>query len=174
MTMPLPRHLREIASIRGGDDCSVGADLACQCGSSTFELRYPGTTQEHGGERIPCPVEIDGAFFFRIEACCAACRRTHLVFDKDFHGWDGFVCHDPEQAALPRPPLTTWHCAGCTATAQRVRLLVQGEGEDDFVENAGDDFPPESWPEGFGWITIDIACAACGHEPEMWVSYETM
>ena len=173
--MPIPTHLRGL--VVPMDDSSneepLDAMVRCPCHSESFEFLYPGDTKEHNGVTIPVTAERDGAFFFRIEARCVACRQVHLLFDKDFHGWDGYICHDQKQALLPRPALQAWHCCNCGSVSHGGRISVYGEGKDDFVEGAAD-FPPDRWPDGFGWFHLSIACKSCGHEIDHWVDYETM
>ena len=112
--MPVPSHLQEIAVPRDSaiDEESLTADIRCPCGESKFELLYPGQAHEYGDGTIPCTAEIDGHFFFILKSRCARCKREHLLLDADFHGWNGFICHDPDQAAIARPPLITWRCQG--------------------------------------------------------------
>lgn len=174
--MPLPTHLLGLGRVvaEASDDCAVAAAIVCSCGGHVFKLLFHGATHEYEGEQVPCTAEIGGRFFFRVEAECAACNARHLLFDKDFHGWDGFVCHDEEQAALPRPALTEWHCAACGQARHAATVLIEGEGKDDFVESVDGDFPEESWPDGFGWFSMSISCRTCGRETDPWISYEAM
>lgn len=173
--MPIPTHLQGL--VVPMDDASneepLDATVRCPCHSESFEFLYPGDTKEHNGIVIPVTAERDGAFFFRIEARCMACRQVHLLFDKDFHGWDGYICHDQKQARLPRPALRAWSCGKCGSVAHRGRISIYGEGKDDFLEGAAG-FPPDRWPDGFGWFQLSIACKSCGNEIDHWVDYETM
>jgi len=174
--MPVPTHLQGLAFPLDGavDEETLDAVVRCSCGSESFSLHYPGSTTEYNGTRIPVTAELNGAFFFRIEATCSRCSRNVLLFDKDFHGWDGYVCHDEPQAALPRPPLTPWNCVGCGSTSHSARVTICTQGKDDFIENLGDSFPAERWPDGFGWFYLSIACGRCELKTESWVDYETM
>jgi len=137
-------------------------------------MLYPGQTHEYKGEQIPCTAEMDDKFFFLIIAKCSACQAEHLLIDKDFHGWDGLVCHDSEQAALPRPPLRPWTCLSCGGVEHQACVEIQTEGKADFVEAVEGEFPDNRWPDGFGWIDISISCSTCRKATSQWVSYETM
>lgn len=174
--MPVPTHLREVAVPLDAavDEEALDAVIRCTCGGELFSLLYPGSTTEYDGKRIPVTAELDGSFFFRIEAVCAKCNCNTLLFDKDFHGWDGYVCHDAAQAALPRPPLIPWKCLECGAAPHAARVAICTQGKDDFVENLGDSFPAERWPDGFGWFYLSLTCSGCKLETENWVDYETM
>jgi hypothetical protein len=97
-----------------------------------------------------------------------------LIFDKDFHGWDGYVCHNESQGLLPRPSLKSWNCLECASHHHACRVSVYGEGSNDFAQNVGSEFPPDRWPDGFGWFHISIACDHCHHRTDNWVDYETM
>ncbi|HEX4613156.1 MAG TPA: hypothetical protein VH092_33515, partial [Urbifossiella sp.] len=114
-----------------------------------------------------------GRWFFLLRIRCVACGRDHLLFDRDFHGWDGYVCHQPEQAELPRPPLVPWRCESCGGEEHRGTVGISTEGSRDFTECARG-FPVDRWPDGFGWFSVGIECCRCGHKPDVWVSYETM
>ena len=174
--MPVPTHLRSIAVPRDQviDEQPLSADVRCPCGLSTFELLYPGRTHEHGGEVIPCTAEIQGRYFFVLRAVCTGCSADHLLLDADLHGWDGFVCHDSVQAAVPRPALVPWKCRACSSTIHRLAIHIQTQGRADFISEAGDEFDAERWPDAFGWFSLDASCVACGKVSTELVSYETM
>lgn len=174
--MPVPSHLRELVLPLDSaiDEEALSAVIRCPCGDSKFELLYPGQTHEYGGETIPCTAEIDGNFFFVLKSRCANCRQEHLLLDADFHGWNGFICHDPAQAALVRPRLVAWQCQGCGGTKHTGTIHIQTQGRDDFISEAGDEFDPARWPDAFGWFSLDLTCCECGKESRELVSYETM
>jgi hypothetical protein len=174
--MPAPTHLKNIVAPYEveTDEEALVADIRCLCGGANFELLYPGQTHEYAGEVIPCTAEIDGNFFFVLKVRCVQCAKEHLLLDADFHGWNGFVCHDPEQAALPRPPLTVWKCLKCGGMTHSGVVHIQTEGKADFILEAGEEFDEDLWPDAFGWFSLDVTCNHCGkHTPEL-VSYETM
>jgi hypothetical protein len=174
--MPVPSHLvgcvvPKDASI---DEKPLDADVRCPCGSDRFELLFPGQTHEYEGEPIPCTAKIDGHFYFRIIVRCTHCELGHLLLDTDFHGWNGFVCHDPEQAARPRPALIPWKCLKCGTTEHKASVHVQTEGKADFISESGGKFDEDRWPDGFGWFGVATVCTFCGKNTPEWVSCETM
>ncbi|MBN1511602.1 MAG: hypothetical protein JXB13_06275 [Phycisphaerae bacterium] len=174
--MPVPSHLRGAVRPRDTaiDEAALDAEVVCDCGSRRFDLLFPGETHEYRGQQIPCTAQINDRFFFLVRAHCTACGRDHLLFDKDFHGWDGFVCHNDAQASLPRPPLIPWKCLLCGKTEHEASVQIQTQGRADFVEGTEGEFDEERWPDGFEWFSMSITCTGCGkHTPE-WVSYETM
>jgi hypothetical protein len=175
--MPVPSHLSDCLIPKesgiGGD--ALDADVRCPCGSKRFDLLYPGQSRTRPGkEPIPCTAEIDGKFFFLISARCTKCQRVHLLIDADFHGWNGLVCHDARQASLPRPPLVPWRCLCCDETEHEASVQIYTEGRKDFVAETGGRFPPDRWPDAFGWFSMAIKCAGCGKFTRDWISYETM
>jgi len=174
--MPLPTHLQGLVVPLDDspNEDPLEANVRCTCGSESFELLYPGATTPHNDSVIPVDLEKGGHFFFRIEAVCKRCCACHLLFDADFHGWNGYICHDDTQASLPRPPLMAWTCLRCAATPHVARILIQTEGQADFVENTNGEFPPDRWPDGFGWFSMSIACESCQFKTDTWVDYETM
>ena len=174
--MPVPSHLKNIVISRDAkiDEEPLVADICCPCGGKEFELLYPGEVHEHAGEVIPCTSEIDGKFFFVLKYRCDSCSQDHLLLDADFHGWNGLVCHDDEQAKLDRPHLIEWKCQECDGTKHTGVVRIQTEGREDFIEVVEDEFDHDLWPDAFGWFSLDVVCSNCKKETEELVSYETM
>jgi hypothetical protein len=174
--MPIPTHLKDclVPDDPTVDESPLAGILRCRCGGESFDLLFAGQTHEWDKEVIPCTAEIDGRFFFLIRAVCKKCGKGHLLLDIDLHGWNGFVCHDAEQAALPRPPLFPWKCVRCGGSVHTARIEVAGEGKVDFISESDGETDEDRWPDGFGCLTISIKCAECGHTPKTWVSCETM
>ena len=174
--VPVPTHLRHFVAPldRPVEEGIVRVSFRCPCGETRFELRYPGQTHEWDGREIPCDALIGQHHFFLLEARCVACGRDHLLLDTDFHGWNGLLCHDPEQAALPRPPLVVWGCRGCGGVSHSGVITISTESKESTLGEAGDDIDPERWYDAFGWFSLDLICSKCGRaEPDL-VSYETM
>ena len=174
--MPVPSHLTDCVVPKDNalDESPLDARVVCPCRSQHFQLLFPGQTHEYAGETVPCTAEIDRRFFFVVKAQCTACKREHLLLDSDFHGWNGLVCHQSQQAALPRPRLIPWKCPSCNETEHEASVQIQTEGKEDFLTETDGDFEAELWPDGFAWFSIAIKCVACGKETPEWVSYETM
>ena len=174
--MPVPSHLKGVAIPRDPvvDEQTLTADIRCPCGGSTMELLYPGQTHRHGDQTIPCTAEIDGNYFFIVRARCSSCLTSHLLLDADFHGWNGFVCHDEAKASLPRPALIPWNCQSCVDIRHTVVVHIQTQGRQDFINEAGSEFDVERWPDAFGWFDVDLTCVGCGRNSPGLVSYETM
>jgi hypothetical protein len=178
-----PGHLTGITQIdktRATDQMFV-AQVVCTCGCRDLNLMHSGGTREENGHAIPQTAEIDGKFFMMIRADCPECQKTHLVFDKDYHGWDGFVCaRETGYRQNPRPDLVPWQCVKCQSTSHLITVLVSMDKEiilEDGPVTGPDDatiLDDSNWPEGFDWITMEIICSSCGHKTEEWLSYETM
>ena len=174
--MPVPSHLRECVHPLDDrlDESPLEGSLRCGCGATAFQFLYPGEVREWAGTNVPCVKEIDGRFFFLVVARCASCGKDHLLLDIDFHGWDGFVCHDPEQAAIPRPALVIWNCENCGGDTHRGTVRICGEGSEDFLREAANQFPAERWPDAFGWFSLDSECTRCGMRTQELFDCETM
>ena len=174
--MPTPTHLRNLVSRADSiaDESALEAALRCPCGSEGFRLMFPGETHQHAKEPIPCVASIEGEHFFLVRADCASCGEGHVLLDQDFHGWNGWVCRDSAQAALPRPSLSVWSCLSCTSESHSARVTIQTEGKEDFVDEAGDAFDSERWFDGFGYFQLGIACLQCEKATPEWVGLETM
>lgn len=174
--MPPPSHLTDwiTPDTDKTNDYNFSGTVKCPCGNEHVEVSHPGGTYEEDGVKFPCTFEIAGKFFFLINVKCSACNEETVLFDADFHGWEGYVCHNKKQAALPRPELHLWNCVSCNSTSHQVRLSIQTEGKEDFMIESEGKFPEERWVDAFGWIDIDLTCDECGKETKGWVSYETM
>jgi hypothetical protein len=170
---PIPKHLQHLLSIDSGtidDELFLQARLCCPCGSTYFNLLYPGETHNGG---VPCTIRISGKFYFLIEAECIDCKTKHLLFDADFHGWNGFVCHDEIKASLPRPDLTPWGCLNCNNTPHQATIIIHSSGKEGFLEQVQGGFSVEDWVEGFGSFAMDIVCVSCNKKSQTWIDYET-
>ncbi len=174
--MPIPNHLRKFFQPIGknNSEFEISGKLVCTCSNDEFSISYPGATIQSNGEAVPTILKKDNHYFFRISVRCSKCNNDHLLFDSDFHGWDGFVCHDEEQAALQRPELINWKCNKCVNELFTVNIKIQSQGKEDFITEAGDEFNPKNWIEAFEWINIDLHCLHCNKTHKDWVSLETM
>jgi hypothetical protein len=175
--MPVPSHLVNSVAPKDTviDEESLEAAVQCTCGSMRFVFLFPGQTQEYDGVTIPCTAEIDNFFFFfLVKARCTHCSKEHLLLDQDFHGWNGFVCHDKKQAALPRPPLVPWKCLSCGATEHEAEIMIQTEGKRDFISESAGAVDENQWPDGFGCFNMSIKCTECSKDTPQWICCETM
>ncbi len=173
--MPVPTHLHMILFPREEvpDENLLTGDVKCSCGNRVFHVMYPGKTQEYKGSKYPCTIEINGNFFFLIKVNCPKCNEEYTLFDKHYHGWDGFLCHDNMKAELPRPKLICWKCRSCKSSTHEVSITLSSQGKDDFVDAADGEYDESKWPDAFEWIWITIKCSECGLVTEDWVDYET-
>jgi hypothetical protein len=174
--MPVPEHLQAcLVAPRGKPDSRpLKGKVRCPCGGKVFRLLFPGQTKEWGDEIIPCVAKIKSKYFLVIKGKCVACRKVHLLLDKDFHGWNGFVCRDPKQTKLKRPPLVPWKCLDCGELGHKAVLEIHTMGKRDFVDETDGEFDPALWPEAFAWFSMDIECVGCRKKSREWISYETM
>jgi len=176
--MPVPTHLNGLAVAKDTrlDESPLEAWVRCPCGGDMFTVLYPGKTVMHEGRQYAAAVAIGENSFFLIRARCVACGVVHLLFDADFHGWNGWICHCPEQAALSRPPLVPWCCPRCDGDVHRASVRVYSEGRADFARYAAVNslFPVAQWADGFGWFDVCTECARCGLALDPWATWETM
>lgn len=170
----VPRHLIQcVIPELSTSEKSFRYSLSCRCANKSFRLFYPGQTHKYDDKTIPCTAEIDGDSFFLIRAICTKCGEDYLVFDKDFHGWDGIVCHDTAQAALPRPCLIAWKCARCKSLGHFAAIHISLQDKESFLIEAGGTFDENDWIDAFEWFSMSIKCAKCGLETLGWIDYET-
>ena len=174
--MPVPTHLIGCVEPKEStiDETDLVANVVCPCGSNRYVLMFPGQTHNFDGAITPVTAKINGQLFFLIKARCTRCQKEYLLLDYDFHGWNGFVCHDPKQAALPRPALVPWDCLVCGNVEHEAAVRIQTNGKNDFISETGGKFNTDRWPDAFGCFNMSITCTGCKTETPEWVSCETM
>lgn len=168
--IPAPTHLKDITKElneidikdfnlqdRYSDFTYLGK-VACKCGCEEVIFLQP---EEDIGPSY-------------LKAKCPTCLKEYLLFDTDYHGWDGWICHNEESAAKDRPEIHPIECEKCSNKTHEVVVIIDSQGKQDFIEEAGDGFDIERWQDAFEWITIDIKCSECGKVTKELVSYETM
>jgi hypothetical protein len=175
MNVPIPKHLKNITVLieESIDDNILRANIRCKCGGTEFQLLYPGETIEYQEKKWPCSIEVEGHSVFVIKAICSNCKTQYLIFDADFHGWDGVMCHNDQKANFPRPSLVPWKCLSCGNLSHKIEVKINFESKKDFIEQSGSEFELDKWPDAFQWIWISIICTNCGLETKDWVDYET-
>jgi hypothetical protein len=174
----LPKYLQACVEVDEFDpeySCVKGT-VKCHCGSQVFVPLFPGATLKIDGRPCPCAVETDEASFFLIKARCPECQREYLLFDQDYHGWDGFRCHFPGHGLLPRPALKAWECLSCANKRHGIQLKIDLVSRDIYEEElrvSNEPFDEEKWLLSFEWIWMAITCCECGLVTKNWVDYET-
>ncbi len=175
VSLPIPRHMREILKPLGNDnqELHVTGEIECECGCRSFKIRLVGDTSSYQKEHVIKVAEIKGQYFLIVKVQCNKCNKENLIFDNDFHGWNGFICGgDAKQQ--PRPEAQVWYCNKCNKSDHLLKVSIQSQGQEDFIEEAGDEFDKNDWAEAFGWITIMTRCNSCGESNDKWITYETM
>jgi hypothetical protein len=173
--LPIPKHLIPVLKPIGdaNNEFKVTGKIVCNCGSENFAIEFVGDDSEYEKDKVIKTAEIDGNYYLIVKVKCNRCSKEFLIFDKDFHGWNGFVCGG-DTKGLTRPEAKNWHCNKCFQTNHSMTVEIQSEGQKDFIEEAGEEFEKDDWVEGFGWITIKIECKSCKEINDDWISYETM
>jgi hypothetical protein len=174
--MATPNHLEGLV-VRDDtefDEQPLVAPVRCPCGGEVFEILYPGQTHDCNGETVPCVAKVGGNFFLVLKVQCKTCEQEHVLLDKDKHGYNGYVCHDPDQSSLPRPGLTSWQCLGCCGTGHRVVVTICTAGRAHFEGETDGEFDPETWPEAFSWFRLGARCVVCDRDTPGLIDYETM
>ncbi len=108
-----------------------------------------------------------------IKAKCSQCSTTYLLFDNDYHGWNGHVCGGDNRHS-ERPQTKSWNCDACSNKQHKLVVEISSQGKEDFIQESEGDFPEEEWTEGFEWIVIKTECQKCKKKNPQWISYETM
>jgi len=174
--LPIPRHLKDILRPIGtyNSEFVVIGNIACdECSAENFTIKIVGDSSEYKEDRVIKVAEINDEYYLIIKAKCNDCNKEHLIFDKDFHGWDSFVCAD-NSGEMPRPECEIWKCDKCDIANHSLTVGINSQGKDNFKQNLEGEFDEQDWTEAFEWITIKIVCNLCGDTNDEWVSYETM
>jgi hypothetical protein len=137
MMVPSPEHL-SACTIPEPDKAKehqyIGR-VVCPCGCDAFVMQHTGATHEYKGEIIPCTAQVGREFFFRVVATCTECEVQHLLFDKDLHGWNGFVCRrELADHHEPCPPLIGWKCQVCGGETHNAHAVVSCEDMQQAIE----------------------------------------
>ncbi len=175
MDLPIPKHLYELMHPIGeeNDEFNVNGKLKCNCGIESFEIKLVGDDSDYKKEQVIKVTEVNDGYFLIIKTHCKNCNSEHLIFDNDFHGWNGFVCGG-DNREMERPETKQWNCDACENSEHKLELNIESQGKEDFMEEGGDEFGEDNWIEGFSWITIKTECSNCGKKNSEWISYETM
>lgn len=172
--LPIPKHLKGIFQPLGtkNSEFEVVGKLVCDCNSEDFAIEFVGDDHKYWWHKAIRVARIGDGYFLIVKVECNNCKKEHLIFDNDYHGWNGYIGGDFRE--LPRPETKDWNCKKCNQTSHSINLAINSKGQEDFKQEAGDECPMEDWIEAFSWITIGIECKSCRKSNKEWISYETM
>ena len=173
--LPIPKHLKQILKVneQNNTEFEVTGKIVCNCGCENFTIKYVGDNSFYKTENVIKVIEIEGNYYLIITVECEKCKSLHLIFDNDFHGWNGFVCGELSKE-LERPKTKNWKCIKCENSNHKVIVKINSAGKEDFIEETEGDFDENDWIEAFSWITISTECESCSEKNKEWISYETM
>jgi ribosomal protein S27E len=173
--LPIPKHLESILKPIGesNNEFEVTGKIVCDCGTENFTIEIVGDDVDYQKDNVIKVTEIDENYFLIVKVKCNDCGKEHLIFDNDYHGWNGFVCGG-DSRNLPRPDTKNWACNKCQHANHSLIVSIHSQGQEDFIEEGGEEFDPNDWVEAFDWITIKTTCKSCGETNDEWISYETM
>ena len=178
--LPLPRHLKYILRPTGdsNNEFELIGKIVCDCGSENFKIKIVGDSSSYASEKVIKVIEFDDNFYLIIKVECNNCNKEYLIFDNLLHGYNGFVCNGlivgKDSKSIPRPDAKDWCCDKCGKTNHSMTVKIHSTGQNEFIENAGEEFDKNDWTETFDWITIKTECKSCNETNEEWISYETM
>lgn len=166
---PIPTHLVHILKV--DESCSdmhnINGKIVCACGCEQFRLMQNEDAEYDS--TIPYG-EHEG---IKINAICDNCEKKLLLFNQAIHGYDGFVCHDYKTAK--DESLTLLKCRKCGQHIFNVKLSIEAEDYEQFIEECVDEYPDEftneNYVDAFNWITITLHCLNCGDKNE-WIDLE--
>ena len=173
--LPIPKHLKSILIPTGtaNNEFEVTGHIVCDFGNDHVSVHLLGNTAIYGEDKVVKVIEINGNYFLIIKINCNKCLKEHLVFDNDYHGWNGFVCGG-DSRNIPKPPTIEFRCFNCSSSDHQMTVRINSQGQEDFIEEGEGEYDQNDWVEAFSWITIRLKCNMCSEKNEEWISYETM
>lgn len=169
MSYTVPKHLKGIIAVDEdhSDENNIAGKIVCTCGCERFGIFHNNDAEYDStlgyGER-------DG---LKVAVVCENCGQKHLLFDEAKHSYDGCVCGSCKSA--DDDSLEEMRCADCGLGAFNIRLAIEQEDRQQFIEEVVSDdperFSPDDCADIFDWITIYVGCPECGTENE-WISLE--
>lgn len=166
---PIPTHLKNIFEIDESlsDMNNLSGKVVCNCGCAKFRIMQ--NEDKEYDSSLPYG-EQDG---IKINAVCEQCGKILLLFDQATQGYDGFVCHDCKTAS--DESLTPLTCKKCGERVFSVKMEIEVEDQEQFIEECvtdnPDEFSPEDFVDAFNWIVVNIHCESCENEEE-WIDLE--
>ncbi len=147
--------------------------MKCRCGNENLVIKLVGDDSNYEKDQVIQVLETNNGFFLIINVFCNVCKSEHLIFNNDFHGWNGFVCGG-DNREMDRLEPKQWDCDKCNNSEHKIELQIESQGKEDFMEEGGEEFGEHNWTEGFSWLTIKTECINCNKTNPEWISYETM
>lgn len=166
---PIPTHLIHIlkADTKHSDMHNINGEIVCTCGCEQFQIMQNEDAEYDS--TIPYG-EQEG---IKINAICEKCGKTLLLFDQATQGYDGFVCHDFKTAK--DESLTRLTCRKCGQDVFQVRMCIEVEDQEQFIEECvmeyPDEFSEDNYVDAFNWITVTLHCVNCDDKNE-WINLE--
>jgi hypothetical protein len=173
---PIPTHIKNLVlpDLTRSNEHELQGAAQCDCGSDAFQVLYVAERIIESDRHFLRVVKVDGHYFLRIGVRCISCTQEHLLLDRDFHGWNGFVCGNESARRIPRPPYQEWLCKRCGSTNHKAGIVIVGEDMEFAVGESEGVLSHADWFDAFGWFTLEVTCTSCGFGPAGIVDYETM
>ena len=166
---PIPTHLKNILAIdeSASNNYDISGKIVCGCGCDKYNI-YHNADREYD-HSIPYS-EQEG---LKIVVKCIECEQEYLLFDQAIHGYDGFVCHDLKSANNEK--LELLKCKACKSEAFSIKVDIEAEDLEQFIEECVTEFPeefsPEDYVNAFNWIVISLTCSGCNKRMK-WIDLE--
>ena len=179
MSLPIPEYLENwlVPDCSDHNEYKVSGAVECLCGNTTFKVDFVGEEDDQNVysihiEEHPNP-EYNDYFALVIHITCTQCARTHTLYDRHQHGWNGYIAVEGKGFPFTKEMLHSKSCKNCGKTNFKLQTSIYSMGKVDFTENAPDR-PKEQWVNAFERITVDLACTDCGHAQTNWLDDECM
>jgi len=173
--LPIPKHLKDILHPTGNknNEKQVSGQIICTCGSDTFRIKYVGDDKEFEHLNAVCHIQIGESFYLIVNAECVKCKTDHLIFDGHLHGWDGYGSRE-DWIDKVKPNGKLYACRKCKADTHSLNLVINSQGQEDFISEGGPEYDKEDWVEAFEWIRLSTICKNCNTVSREWIDCETM
>ena len=152
-----PRHLKSFLTDVIFDRDQVRGKVKCSCGNQSLHLLYAGERNTDSDKQFLQSKEVGGHWHYRLGFRCGRCWKEELIFDQDFHGYNGFYAGSDKDRQVPRLGYLIWacHACGCDSHKMDVGVALDETALDEGVSS-------EDWCDAYGWFTLETTCDRCG------------
>jgi ribosomal protein S27E len=133
--LPIPKHLESILKPIGesNNEFEVTGKIVCDCGSENFTIGIVGDDADYQKDNVIKVAEVGENYFLIVKVKCNSCGKEHLIFDNDYHGWNGFVCGG-DSRNLSRPDTENWKCNKCQNANHSLIVSIHSQRQEGFFE----------------------------------------
>ncbi len=160
LDLPVPGHLKDIIIPLGkGNERTVTGEVICSCASNEMRLivNAPPNCDSFPVKELKIVTYLS--------ATCINCNKEYLIFDKNIHGWKGFINLEKTEGERS---FAFVECPKCRCLSHSLYITVCSSGKEYFINESflqKDDDTPLSgndWVNAFSNFMAYAVCSNCG------------